>query len=743
MPGAASPPSAQDGTDVNVAVDKIVVTANKRREQARDVANSVTALSGQTLDRRQQTTVQSLEAEVPGLSIQAEDKTQVHIVLRGINTGSAGVTVGSVFDEVPLNAIGSQNDALINTPNFDTYDLQRIEVLRGPQGTLYGATSEGGLIKYVTNPPALGTYDAAIETGMTGTVGGGIGGSTKGYVNAPVGDRVAVRVTGWNTWIPGYIDNPELGKTNANSGQQYGWRASVLASPTSDLTIRLTASRQSLFSNNADILQVPGAALTPDSPPANQLSVPGRLVNNTGVTNRGQVETAAYYANINYDLGWSNLTSITGFASNKFLNDLDITNLNLAPGVSYSDYFGAMVYGTRTLLAAATHSNTDKFNQEVRLASEPDSALFGHRLDWLAGGYYTHETSQLLQNVNALSAANYSVFSPPAGGIALSSSLSEWAFFANADYYVTPRIDVALGGRLEGDVQHSQAVDIGDVFFGPSATNPEIHQNDHDQLFSVAPRYRVSDDTLLYTRIASGFRPGGPNIPVPSVPGIPATFGPDRTVNYELGWRQDLFDKKVSFDLTGFYITWKDVQIVSLVNTAAGPIGVNGNAGSAVSKGVEWNISWVPLTNLRLNTVGSYQDARLTVDAPGLGGGAGDTLPYVPNMTASVNADYGWKVLDRYRAYVGATYSYIGERFSDFTPAPGRAIASHQMLPGYSTGSLRAGIEDNHKGLEFFANNISNTRGLTYYLGDGGAGQTGQASIIAPTTIGLLLRLKL
>ena len=151
----------------------------------------------------------------------------------------------------------------------------------------------------------------------------------------------------------------------------------------------------------------------------------------------------------------------------------------------------------------------------------------------------------------------------------------------------------------------------------------------------------------------------------------------------------------------------------------------------------------MPLTNLRLNTVGSYQDARLTVDAPGVGGASGDYLPYVPNVSASVNVDYGWKVLDKYRAYVGATYSYIGNRFSDFTPASGRATASHQMLPGYSTGSLRAGIEDDHKGLEFFANNISNTRGITYYLSNGGADQTGQASIVAPTTIGMLLRVRL
>lgn len=308
--------------------------------------------------------------------------------------------------------------------------------------------------------------------------------------------------------------------------------------------------------------------------------------------------------------------------------------------------------------------------------------------------------------------------------------------------YLTPRIDLAFGGRLQGDVQHSQAVDIGSVVFCPSYVNPEIHQNDHNQLFSVAPRWRASDDTLVYARIASGYRPGGPNIPLQGVD-VPLTYGPDRTVNYEFGIRQDLFNKKVSVDVTPFYITWKDIQVVSIVNTSAGPIRVNGNAGSAVSKGIEWNATWSPIENLRLNTVGSYQDARLTRNAPGLGGGSGDYLPYVPSVTTSVNVDYGWKVMDKYRAYVSGTYSYVGERFTDFTPATSRVTTSHVRLPSYNTGAIRAGIEDDRKGIEFFVNNISNARGITYYTNNGGAGQTGLATIIPPTTIGLLLRAKL
>ena len=137
-PGAAGAPPPP-----RTAMDQIVVTANKRRELQRRVADSVTALSGRDLERRQEVSLQDLAAQVPGLSLETDDKTAVRIVLRGLNTGSAGATVASLLDEVPTNPAGAQNNASTNTPNFDTYDLQRIEVLRGPQGTLYGATAEG------------------------------------------------------------------------------------------------------------------------------------------------------------------------------------------------------------------------------------------------------------------------------------------------------------------------------------------------------------------------------------------------------------------------------------------------------------------------------------------------------------------------------------------------------------------------------------------------------------------------
>jgi iron complex outermembrane receptor protein len=737
----AAPPAQNAAEGKSAAIEQIVVTANKRKEFQRAVANSVTALSGKELDRLRDVRLQDLAAQVPGLSLEADDKTAVRIVLRGLNTGSAGSTVASLLDDVPTSADNANVNAAINSPNFDTYDLQRIEVLRGPQSTLYGATAEGGLVKYVTNPPDPTTFKGGLETSIDGEPDGGLGGSLKGFINIPFGDgKAALRLTGWNDWIPGDIDNQQAGKTDTNSAQQYGWRASLIVLPVPELTIRLTAQRQSLFSNNADYVDVVGAAANPAAPPANQLSLARGLRNSTYFSQPSQNEAAIYSINADYDFDAAHLTSITAYTYGKYGSFFDASNSNVAPGTPIGAYLGTAAYGVPLAVDERQNSNTDKFSQELRLASDPGQTLFGRALDWIGGAYYTHESSAYLQFLDARPLQQLdTVLLPPTGGATSYSALSEWAVFAQADYHIVPAFDVELGGRWSGTAQHSDAGFACCLLYGPASNLGEISSNDHDALYSVAPRWRPTDDTMVYARVATGYRPGGPNTPVPGA-SVPLSYGPDHTTNYEIGLRQDLLQKSVTVDVTGFYINWRDVQILSLVNTPAGPVGVNGNAGAAVSKGVEWSLAWVPFSGLTLSAVGAYTDARLTVDAPGLGGLAGEFLPYVPNISNSVNAEYDWAPRDGYRAFVSATWSYTGQRYTGFAPAGG-VTESHTGLPNYSTGALRLGLEHGALSGEIYINNISNSRALTYYTNQGGFDQTGQASIIQPRTIGLVTRI--
>jgi outer membrane receptor protein involved in Fe transport len=200
--------------------------------------------------------------------------------------------------------------------------------------------------------------------------------------------------------------------------------------------------------------------------------------------------------------------------------------------------------------------------------------------------------------------------------------------------------------------------------------------------------------------------------------------------------RTDLFDKTFSIDMAVFYIDWKDIQILYLVQTPSGPVGINGNSGSATSKGVEWNFSWRPVSGLTIALLGSYTDAYLTSDAPSIGASNGDKLPYVPEVSNSLNVDYKWPAFGDWAAYVGGTETYTGNRYTGFS-SDTSVIEPHVKLPVYNTFQLHLGLDDRHYNAELYGNNLGNSKGITDYSNSGGAGQTGLVSIIQPRTIGI------
>lgn len=743
--GRTSPPhSSRASNEPPAAIEQVVVTVSKRRELARRVSNSVTAVTGKTLDQRQQLTVQDLVGEVPGLSTESSSKADVRIVLRGLNTGSGGATVASVLDDVPTNPVGAQTNASINTPNFETFDLSRIEVLRGPQSSLYGATAEGGIIKYVTTPPDLTKFSGELEGGVNGIDSGGIGGSTKGWANLPlVPNVVAIRVAAWNDWLPGYVNDPTIGKTDSNSGQEYGYRVSLLVQPTSDLTIRLLAERQSLFTNNADYLQAVGASLTPLTPPVNQLALANGLQNSTLRPQNFQNEAGVYDVSVANDFHFATLTSITSYVFTDYNWHLDDTNV--AAGAAGYTLGGLLspFYPSAIGIFENQNSNTGKFNQEVRLASDPGTGVWGHRLDWLGGFFYTRENSALLEDFTPFNARNRAItYTTPLGSESVRANLAEWAIFGQVDFYILPKLDLTLGGRFEGNTQYSQnQVGEGLITSPPYGFNPATTSNEHDGLYTIAPRWRPTDNTMVYGRIATGFRPGGPNTPVPGAPQVPTSYGPDSVVNYEAGIRQDFLNRKLAVDITGFWVDWRDVQILSIIDTDAGPFGFNGNAGRAQSKGVEWDISWTPFRGLLIEALGDYADARLAASAPGLGASSGQTLPYVPAVSQSVNVDYNWHIGEKVSAFASGSWSFVGTRYTDFSSTPA-LNESHVKLPVYNTLALRLGLTRGRYDLEFFIKNLTNAQGITFYSSNGGADQTGQVSIIEPRTFGAVARVR-
>ena len=735
--------------DTAATLQEVVVTAQKRQEKLHDVPMGVTAITSDSLVTQQLVDFADLETKVPGLSVQLGSPGLESLTIRGESVGGVGSTVATYVDDVPFGSSNALANGSLTTGDFDTWDLQRVEVLRGPQGTLYGAGSEGGLLKYVTNPPDPTHLASAFELGGENVAHGGTGGSFKAMLNLPVSGIAALRLDGFYTRLPGFIDDPQLRETEVNRGYREGGRGSFLLDLSNNFSIRLTAFGQTLHTNNTPDIDVVGLGPADDplNPPANQLQPSsGNYVQNRFINEPATFKYNVYSGTLDWELGWGSLTSITSYGTSTEDQFTDGTSTPLVPGLTFGDFATSLLPpgtppGTVLGVAEPNDLNVKKFTEEARLASAT-----GETLEWQLGAFYTRESSTLAQSLPSFIIPTQAPSGLPSlENPSLDAIYREWSAFGQVTYHFNPQFDLALGGRWSENKQSASEI-LSGLLVDPAQVSGGASTGT-DWLYSVAPRWHVSKDTMVYARVASGYRPGGPNaLPPISPAGVQHSYEADSTVNYETGIRSNLLDNRLSVDLTAFLIKWKKIQLFEVVEN----IGINANGGSATSKGVEWSFALTPADGLTFALDGSYIDAYLTDDAPATGGVKGDRLPESPKLTNSLDADYRWKAFGDYSAFAGATWSYIGSRFTDwaatlnvvnnaivFVPNP------RTQLDGYNTINLRAGLDNGRWSFELYCKNVADTRGLTSYTNSGTPNFGGAITIQDPRTIGAKIDLRL
>ena len=735
---------AQDEPRRVSVLEEIVVTATKREELLREVPISVTALDTEALLLRQNLNLGDMAAQVPGFSVEKSNPGLTRVVLRGQNAGAAGASVAVLVDDVPFSfAYGVSNGSIL-TADIDPYDLARVEVLRGPQGTLYGATAQGGIVKYVTKRPDMEDFSGSLEVGAQSIDSGDTGGSVRGFVNVPISDTLAIRASGFSEEIPGYIDNSFNGDTNVNEGTKHGGRVSLLYQPTSNLSMQLAGFYQNQDFENATQVNVVGA-IDASNPPPNQLDLTDGLSFFAPTPTANELETYYTYLDIDYQTSWANITSATGFGEIKSNGPGDASGALLAPGFTLGTFLQG-VYGQPVDAVVENINTLEKFSQEIRVSSLGDNESGAGDLDWQFGVFYTKEEIAQQQFFRAYPAGDLSselTVPLPLGGADVPGNYEEISAFGEITYYITPNVDISIGGRYS-DMQQDLQVNFFNGFLTTGGAGdiilPQVDTTDSAFTFSVAPRWRISDDSMVYARIASGFRPGGPQIIPPGAPAdFPTDYTSDETLNYEVGFRTLAFDGRFSVDVAAYLIDWTDIQIIQqfVSPTSGANFNVTGNGGEAESKGVEWSFNYMALDGLNISVVGSWIDATLQEDAPTFGGVDGDFLPFVPELSNTLNIDYTWPVFSDFDAFVGGSLIHRGEQYTGFSGSP--LVVSHQELPSYETFNAQFGVRSDKYFVQLNLRNITDERALTTYSGGGSPNLQGIASIIQPRTLSVRL----
>ncbi|QKR98508.1 TonB-dependent receptor [Sphingomonas sp. CL5.1] len=746
LSGIAAPALAQSGNTAPAAAPAqgndadIVVTALKRDTRLQETPIAISAVSAQTIANAGVQNIADLHSQVPGLNFVDGGPSNRRVVIRGIQaTGEP--TVGVYYDETPVTGtVGASNDAGGSTPELRLFDVDRVEALRGPQGTLYGSGSMGGTLRIIYKKPEY-RLAADFDGTMSATQHGAPNQEMNGMINLPIVDqKIALRVVGFFKRNGGYIDNTWLNVKNINAEESYGGRAILRIQPVEAWTIDAA-----VYYNNSST----------DTP--SWLLEKGRY--NTDARTRQVVrdEVKLYSLTSTYDFGPVTATGVVSYMERSLVSQSDTSRYiqgtnNLATynrlcATSCSDQFGVPITSFAQYQAFVAGQSTsslypqqdlDALTAELRFSSS------GHGpLNWTVGGFYSKRTTDVANpQLNVDPASGYVIPNQIDTIRFIHDELKQVAAFGELSLDITSRLNVTGGIRyFKYDKDVVGHTDVPSILVGARITPPTALSSSEDgTVVKANVSYKITPDIMFYAEAAQGFRPGGVN----QVLGLDTALTPyrsDSLWNYEAGFKTAWLGRTLILNLDAFRIDWSNIQITQ--RTPNGAFSYIGNASAARVQGIEFEGSLQPVHGLNINANATYMTAKLTEDVlpPNLAttssGLKGNRIPYVPKFTMGGSAQYTWPLTDSFDGVIRADYSHSGGYYSDFRPT----YVYTRYIDGYDLVNARVGIERSGDwGAYVFVTNLFDSVAITRASSSAiGVGLTSVTSA-QPRTIGLNLR---
>ncbi|MCR9194441.1 MAG: TonB-dependent receptor [Hyphomonas sp.] len=712
----SAPAVSQEDTAENsgdMKLQTVTVTAQKRTENLQDVPASLQVLGGSELDSQGVSNFEDYVALLPSVSFAGQGPGNSQVFMRGISSGGDGNKSGSspsvavYLDDQPVTSIGRVLDVHM-------YDIARVEAVAGPQGTLYGAGSQAGTLRIITNAPSSDGFEAGYDLSVGTTENGSESYSAEGFANIPLSDRAALRLVGWTSRDGGYIDNVAASTTfsfggitvdNApfveedfNTEDNYGARAALRIDLDENWTATAKIMRQSQKTNGV---------WDHDPDDIGDLEV-ARFFDD-----RGKDEFTQAGVTIEGEVGGLQLTYAGSYLDREVEYDVDYS--------AYAEYSAYIPYYTcysSGSLDASTctdpriqYDSDDTYKtmtHELRVQNDE-----ANRLRFIAGLFYQEAEHDYLNiwHIPSIPAARSVNANPllsgyPNDAYFVTDQLrteTETALFGEVSFDFSDRLTGTVGARFfETDSELEGAV--GTLFSGSPLV--DLSSGESGDVFKGNLSYNFTPDVLVYVTYSEGFRPGGNNRA--STSNIPAVYRSDLITNYEAGWKTTFWDGRARWNGSVFHMDWDDIQITRF-DPAESFLGLTANVGAAQSRGLETDFSILLAEGWQVNGAASWIDAELTedyvrnlstgnVDAP-----SGTQLPDIPKFKLALTTRYDFQFAG-FDAFAQGSYRFVGERYNDLF------VSARQEQDAYSILNLSAGIDRETWGASLYVTNVTDER---------------------------------